>query len=197
MSTVKNYWLDMDGKWFEVKKGKCYCNRDLTVREVKKKINKVHVKLFLLVLLISCNNNPVKKSKNINKNISKDTVVCQKHNKVKRTQCNITINNIKFYELKLKSIYLNNPSKLKNELYGKAKQFSSDFFKILKSSYNSEFNVEIEYKIEPNFCIASIHYLTQDEIKESGEVYNIESSIILTLVLVKGEFMITKIILAG
>ncbi len=39
-NTIRNYWLDMEKKWFELKLNKCYCNRDLTVEEVKKLVDK-------------------------------------------------------------------------------------------------------------------------------------------------------------
>lgn len=43
IQTIPNYWLDIEGKWFELKKpndSSCYCNRDLTEEEVKKLVNK-------------------------------------------------------------------------------------------------------------------------------------------------------------
>jgi len=37
--SLKNHWLDMETKWFEIQGG-CYCNRDMTKEEVKKLIDK-------------------------------------------------------------------------------------------------------------------------------------------------------------
>jgi len=166
------------------------------------KLSKVLVSSILFIVLfssISCKDRISEENESSNIGDIPESLEIKKDfvPESRKKQCSLTKEDAENYDKRLKIIYENSRGKLKNELYGNAKEFSENFYQILKSCYESEFNVNTFYEFKPDSCNVSIHYNTQDEIEEDGEKYNIESSVILIIKLIDGKLVIENIGVAG
>ncbi|WP_378171995.1 hypothetical protein [Aquimarina sp. SS2-1] len=114
-----------------------------------------------------------------------------------QNQCQLSLDDVKKYDKLIRSIYINDPEKLKEELHLNALEFTENFYELLKSNYESEFNVETFYEVDADSCGGSIHYHIQDQIEEEGEIYNVEFSTMLIIKLIGAKLVIVDIGVAG
>ena len=153
------------------------------------KICKVLVSLILLGCFFNCKNNISNNHKsldNTNKITNEENFICMFSNK-----------SLKSYDQKLRSLYKQTPESLKNELRKDSEKYASEIISIFKSAYESKFKVITEYKLDEDTCTGELYYITNDKIERDGEIYNIESSVILKLKFFDSKIKITSIIMAG
>lgn len=152
----------------------------------------VKITLILMIIFISCKNKPnnhsIKKSKNNNENVY---ILNQPE------KCILTKKTLILYFKDLKMKYENAPNTLELELTNKAKKYSDGIVEIMRSIFESEYEINIKYEIDKSECSSKVYYMIKGEITEGEESYNVESSVVFRLDLVEGEIKITSIILAG
>lgn len=153
------------------------------------KLCKVLVSLILLGFFFNCKNN----TSNNHKDLEHTSEIVDKENFI----CKFSDKSLKSYDQKLRFLYKETPDSLKNELKQDSKKYDSEIISIFKSTYESDFKVVTEYKFDKDVCVGEIYYITNDKIERDGEIYNVESSVILKLEIFDSEIKITSIIMAG